>query len=154
MQPTAKVAPKGMLQLSPHLLPAPSSPLLQPRQLKIGEEHGQLNDGWVKPFNVSDYHYPEADEGDSGPKLILLEWHVSNASGFLLPHQPAGWQGTGWAHDLALPTSLPTPEPAKISSRFCRLSIPASFLTHAVQEFPNQLENEKKRKTLWTNCLR
>lgn len=98
-----------MPQSSPHLLPAPSPPLLQPRQLKIGEEHGQLNDGWVKPFNVSDYHYPEADEGDSGPKLILLEWHVSNARGFLLPHQPAGWQGTGWAHSTQLgPPDFPT----------------------------------------------
>lgn len=149
MQPTAAAAPKGMLQSPPHLLPAPSPPLLQPGQLKIGEKHGQLNDGWVKPLNVSDYHYPEADEGDSGPKLIPLEWHVSNASGFLLPHERAGWQGTGWARDSALPTSLPTPALAKTSSHFCKLSIPDSFLTHAVQrELPNQPENEKRKNSM------
>lgn len=57
------------------------------------ENHQQLNDGWAKPLCISDDHYPEADGGDSGPKLILLEWHVRNAGGFLLPSERVGWQG-------------------------------------------------------------
>lgn len=54
------------------------------------ENHQQLNDGWGTPLYVSDDHYPEADGGDSGHKLILLEWHVRNAGGFLLPREQGG----------------------------------------------------------------
>lgn len=74
--------PKGKLHaavLSP--LPSCSSHLGTADE----ENHQQLNDGWATPLYVSGDHYPEADGEDSGHKLILLEWHVRNAGGFLLP---------------------------------------------------------------------
>lgn len=61
-----------------------------------GENRQQLNDGWANPLRVSDDHYPEADGGDSGHKLILLEWHVRNASGFLLPSEQGGRGRMRW----------------------------------------------------------
>jgi len=61
------------------------------------ENHQQLNDRWAKPFGVSDDHYREADGGDSGPQLILPEWHARNAGASLPPSEQGRRGRTGRA---------------------------------------------------------
>lgn len=122
-RPTPRQRPKGNLH-APVLSPLPSC------SFHLGttdrENHQQLNDGWAKPLWVSAHQHPEADGGDSGPKLILLEWNVRNAGGFLLPRQWGGRGRTGQQRQvLAIFTS-------------------SVFLQrpHAAQEqIPSQLEN-------------
>lgn len=91
----------------------------------------------MKPCSISDYHYPEADERDSGPKLIPLEWYVSNAPGLLLSGEQGGrgqdgdsmgtaWGsavGTGRGTQLGSPKSTAEPRTEKHFPYLCQFSI-------------------------------